>query len=245
MKSSIPPHILVVDDDMRLQNLIKRYLCEQGFNVSTAKDTSAMDRILEREAINLIVLDIMLPGENGLDCCKRLRANGDIPVIMLSARGDEADRILGLELGADDYLPKPFNPRELVARIQAVLRRGENRLMYAVQESDNKIVNLGPMQLDMQTRLLTHHQETIPLSSGQYELLVALISNAGHPMSRTRLLAMLNDREYDGTDRGIDIQISRLRKIIEADPARPRYLQTVWGKGYMFVPESDQELGDS
>jgi len=229
------PHILVVDDDLRLQELLKRYLSEQGFNVSTASDTSAMQRILDREAIKLIVLDLMLPGESGLECCKRLRNSGNtISIIMLTAKGDEADRIVGLELGADDYLPKPFNPRELVARIQAVLRRQKNTV--SVINEDAKSINIGPMTFDMTTRKLSGPDGPIPLSSGQYSLLSILVENAGTPMSRTQLLAALKDREYDGTDRGIDIQISRLRKLIEPDVAEPQYIQTVWGKGYMYVP---------
>ena len=235
---SCPIHVLVVDDDTRLQNLLKRYLSEQGFKVSTAGNTETMNRLLQREAISLIVLDIMMPGENGLDCCKRLRGSNDFtPVIMLTARGDDADRILGLELGADDYLAKPFNPRELVARIQAVLRRVEK--IPATILPDKQLVDIGPLQLDLHRRLLKGREGIVPISSGQYELLEALVSNAGKAMSRSRLLSMLNDREYNGTDRGIDIQISRLRKIIEPDPANPRYLRTVWGRGYMYVPDAN------
>jgi len=231
--------ILVVDDDHRLRDLLERYLQEQGFEVKVVADGKAMDRALAREYFKLIVLDLMLPGEDGLTICRRLRGqSNDIPILMLTAKGDEVDRIVGLEIGADDYLPKPFNPRELVARINAVLRRQHSSPAGAPEEEHIQI-QVGDYILDLGTRLLSIGEDKVTLTTGQYALLKALATQPHKPLSRDSLMAQLNERDYESFDRSIDVQISRLRKIVEDDPKAPRYIQTVWGHGYVFVPDGE------
>ena len=231
--------ILVVDDDRRLRDLLHQFLSDQGFSVQTAADAHAMDAALGASAVELIVLDLMLPGEDGLTICRRLRAAGNrIPIIMLTARGNEADRITGLETGADDYLPKPFNPRELVARINAVLRRGAAvvpALPGAPLEADQP-VSFGAFTLNLASRQLTRSGEVVSLTTGEFALLKALVTHAGTPLTRERLMELARGRELGMLDRTIDVQVSRLRKLIEDDPSHPRHLQTVWGFGYVFVP---------
>lgn len=229
--------ILVVDDDVRLRNLLSRYLTEQGFATLTVNDATGMDRALKRERFDLLVLDLMLPGEDGLSLCRRLRGErNDIPMLMLTAKGDEVDRIVGLELGADDYLPKPFNPRELVARIHAILRRRQRSLPGAPATVENSVV-FGPFHLNLATRLLTKNRDVLALSTGEFAVLRALVEHPRQPLSREKLMDLARGRDYGAFDRSIDVQISRLRKLIETDPAQPRYLQTVWGVGYVFVPD--------
>ncbi|MEV3811029.1 response regulator [Aeromonas allosaccharophila] len=185
--------VLVVDDDLKLRSLLERYLTEQGFVVRGVANGEQADRLLTRENFSLMVLDLMLPGEDGLSICRRLREAGNqIPVLMLTAKGDEVDRIVGLEMGADDYLPKPFNPREPMA-----------------------------------------------LTSGEFAVLKVLVSHPREPLSRDKLMNLARGREYTATERSIDVQVSRLRRLLEQDPAQPRYLQTVWGLGYVFVPDGD------
>jgi two-component system phosphate regulon response regulator OmpR len=230
--------ILVVDDDLRLRDLLHRYLTEQGFGVQTAVDGSAMDRLLNRELFDLLVLDLMLPGEDGLAICRRLRAaNNAIPIIMLTAKGDEVDRIVGLEMGADDYLPKPFNPRELVARIHAVLRRRQPAPPPGAPTPDTEIVAFGAFTFDLGTRTLLRGKEEVPLTTGEFALLKVLVTHARTPLSRDKLMELARGREFEAFDRSIDVQISRLRRLVEPDPARPAYIQTVWGFGYVFVPD--------
>jgi len=231
--------ILVVDDDHRLRDLLERYLQEQGFEVKVVPDGKAMDKALAREYFKLIVLDLMLPGEDGLTICRRLRGQAnDIPILMLTAKGDEVDRIVGLEIGADDYLPKPFNPRELVARINAVLRR-HNSTPAGAPEQEHIQITIGNYVLDLGTRLLSSGDDKVNLTTGQYALLKALVTQPHKPLSRDALMAQLNERDYESFDRSIDVQISRLRKILEDDPKVPRYIQTVWGHGYVFVPDGE------
>lgn len=227
-------HILVVDDDPRLNELLKRYLTEQGFDVQIAFNGKEMDAQLARQQPDLMVLDLMLPGEDGLAICKRLRQAGNqIPVLMLTARGDEEDRIRGLELGADDYLPKPFNPRELIARIQAILRRHGGA---AVTTGEDQLIRFGDYVLNLSQRTLTLDGKEIGLTNGEFELLSTLATRANHPLSREQLIELSNNRDSDAFDRSIDVRISRLRRLIEPDPGKPRYIQTVWGFGYKFVP---------
>ncbi|MDP5239556.1 two-component system response regulator OmpR [Uliginosibacterium sp. 31-16] len=229
--------ILVVDDDARLRNLLERYLDEQGFAVKAVADAALMDRALTREHFDLLVLDLMLPGEDGLSICRRLRGGDNpLPIVMLTARGDEVDRIIGLELGADDYLPKPFNPRELVARIHAVLRRKPRSLPGAPAE-DASVVRFGQVEVDLGARRLTRKGEDLPLTTGEFALLKVMLQHPREPLSRDRLMELARGREYDAFDRSIDVQMSRLRKLIEDEPTKPRYLQTVWGFGYVFVPD--------
>jgi two-component system phosphate regulon response regulator OmpR len=230
--------ILVVDDDMRLRQLLERYLGEQGFTVKAVDGGVAMDKALVRELYDLIVLDLMMPGEDGLAICRRLRGEkNEVAVIMLTAKGDEIDRIVGLELGADDYLPKPFNPRELVARIHAVLRRRGAAPPPGAPAETEEVVGFGRVSVNLATRELTRDATTTSLTTGEFALLKVLVGHPRQPMSRDKLMELARGREYDVFDRSIDVQISRLRKLVEDDPAKPRHIQTVWGFGYVFVPD--------
>jgi len=233
-----PSHrLLVVDDDLRLRDLLGKYLAEQGFTVELAHDGAEMDKKLARNRYDLIVLDLMLPGEDGLSICRRLRGNGEqVPIIMLTAKGDEIDRIVGLEMGADDYLPKPFNPRELLARIHAIMRR-QTQTLPGAPEAQPGSVAFGPFLLDLATRGFSKQGNALALTTGEFALLKILITHARQPLSRDKLMALARGREHEAFDRSIDVQISRLRKLIEDDPAKPRYIQTVWGFGYVFVPD--------
>jgi len=229
--------ILVVDDDMRLRALLERYLMEQGYQVRSAANAEQMDRLLERENFHLLVLDLMLPGEDGLSICRRLRQTGNpIPIVMLTAKGDEVDRIIGLELGADDYLPKPFNPRELLARIKAVMRRQSQDVPGAPTQQEEEIT-FGEFALNLATREMYHGEEAISLTSGEFAVLKVLVSHPREPLSRDKLMNLARGRDYSALERSIDVQVSRLRRLIEKDPANPRYIQTVWGLGYVFVPD--------
>ncbi|TKB46668.1 osmolarity response regulator transcription factor OmpR [Thalassotalea mangrovi] len=231
------PKILVVDDDMRLRALLERYLVEQGFVVRSAANAEQMDRLLERENFHLLVLDLMLPGEDGLSICRRLRQNeNQIPIIMLTAKGDEVDRIIGLELGADDYMPKPFNPRELLARVKAVLRRKTQEAPGAPSMAED-VIEFGEFSLNLGTREMRKGDVSMPLTSGEYAVLKALITHPREPLSRDKLMNLARGRDYSALERSIDVQVSRLRRMLEQDPANPRYIQTVWGLGYVFVPD--------
>jgi len=233
--------ILVVDDDMRLRHLLERYLKEQGYYVRAAAESDQMDRLLERENYHIMVLDLMLPGEDGLSICKRLRAgNNKMPIIMLTAKGDEVDRIIGLELGADDYLAKPFNPRELLARIKAVLRR-QTAEVPGAPSKEEQIVEFGGFTLNLATREMSKGSEPISLTSGEFAVLKSLVSHPREPLSRDKLMNMARGRDYSALERSIDVQVSRLRRLVEIDAANPRYIQTVWGVGYVFVPDGQDE----
>lgn len=222
---------------MRLRALLERYLMEQGYQVRSAANAEQMDRLLERENFHLIVLDLMLPGEDGLSICRRLRQQGStIPIVMLTAKGDEVDRIIGLELGADDYLPKPFNPRELLARIKAVMRRQIQDVPGAPAQQEAEI-SFGEFSLDLATREMYHGNEAIALTSGEFAVLKVLVTHPREPLSRDKLMNLARGRDYSALERSIDVQVSRLRRLIEKDPANPRYIQTVWGLGYVFVPD--------
>ncbi|MCT7941876.1 MULTISPECIES: two-component system response regulator OmpR [Shewanella] len=229
--------ILVVDDDMRLRSLLERYLMEQGYQVRSAANAEQMDRLLERENFHLLVLDLMLPGEDGLSICRRLRQQENpIPIVMLTAKGDEVDRIIGLELGADDYLPKPFNPRELLARIKAVMRRQTTDVPGAPAQQE-AVIAFGDFSLNLATREMFHGEESIALTSGEFAVLKVLVSHPREPLSRDKLMNLARGRDYSALERSIDVQVSRLRRLIEKDAANPRYIQTVWGLGYVFVPD--------
>ena len=229
--------ILIVDDDVRLRRLLERFLGEQGYRVRAVEDTEQMDRLLAREIYSLIVLDLMLPGEDGMTACARLRAEGNTtPIIMLTAKGDETSRIQGLEIGADDYLPKPFNPRELVARMKAVLRRQLPQVPGA-PSTDNDQVTFGEFVLYLATRELNRGSEVNMLTTGEFAVLKALVRHPREPLTRDKLMQLARGREWDALERSIDVQISRLRRMLEPDPSKPRYIQTVWGVGYVFVPD--------
>jgi two-component system, OmpR family, phosphate regulon response regulator OmpR len=230
--------ILVVDDDLRLRDLLRRYLGEQGFQVVTAENAQAMNKLWIRERYDMLVLDLMLPGEDGLSICRRLRGAGDqTPIIMLTAKGEDVDRIVGLEMGADDYLAKPFNPRELVARINAVLRRkGPDEIPGAPSETPQTF-QFGDFILDLGTRTLRKSGEPISLTTGEFSVLKVFARHARQPLSREKLMELARGREYEVYDRSLDVQISRLRKLIESDPSNPMFIQTVWGLGYVFIPD--------
>jgi two-component system phosphate regulon response regulator OmpR len=230
--------ILVVDDDVRLRDLLNRYLTEQGYTVRAVSDAVEMNRYLARERHDLMILDLMLPGEDGLSICRWLRGGGEnMPIIMLTAKGDDVDRIVGLEIGADDYLPKPFNPRELVARIQAVLRRQPPAPTPGAPGGASQVIVFGEFRLNLGTRTLTRNGEDQPLTTGEFALLKVLTEHPRVPLSRDKLMEMARGREFGAFDRSIDVQVSRLRKIIESDPAKPAFIQTVWGFGYVFIPD--------
>lgn len=230
--SSTTEYLLVVDDDPQLRELLARYLGEQGFRVSAVADATAMDELLAREQPDLIILDLMLPGEDGLSIARRLRAKNHVPIIMLSARGEEVDRIVGLEVGADDYLPKPFNPRELLARIRAVLRRPNMKEVAAANAS----YRFGPFELDIQRRSLKRADTELNLTAGEFALLRVLAEHPNQVLSRDRLIDLIKGYDRSPFDRSIDIRVTRLRRKIEEDPSNPRFLRTVWGEGYMFAP---------
>ena len=230
--------IMVVDDDVRLRDLLRRYLTEQGFAVVTAESAPAMNKLWLRERYDLLVLDLMLPGEDGLSICRRLRGAGDkTPIIMLTAKGEDVDRIVGLEVGADDYLGKPFNPRELLARVHAVLRRRPPLEAPGAPSTDNETVNFGPFSFDLGSRTLKKDGEELSLTTGEFAMLKALVRHPRQPLSREKLAQLARGREFEPFDRSLDVQISRLRKLVESDAAAPRYIQTVWGVGYVFVPD--------
>ncbi len=230
--------IVVVDDDARIRDLLRRYLSQEGFEVLLAEDAKALNRVLTRDTVDLIVLDLMLPGEDGLSICRRLRAANDLtPIIMLTAKVEDVDRIVGLEVGADDYLPKPFNPRELLARIHAVLRRRPAPEAPGAPSKEPQVVTFGPFEFDLSLRRLSKNGEQIALTTGEFSMLKALVRHPRQPLSRDKLAQLARGREFEPFDRSLDVQISRLRKMLEPDPAQPRYIQTVWGVGYVFVPD--------
>ncbi len=237
MTKSNPPKILVVDDDVRLRDLLSRYLTEQGFQVTAIADSSQLDRKLQRDPPHLLVLDLMLPGEDGLSVCRRLRGAGEtVPIIMLTAKGEEVDRIVGLEMGADDYLGKPFSPRELVARIQAVLRRHGDRPTPGAPTTEGRVA-FGGHTLDLAARTLERDGDVQTLTTGEFSLIKVFVQHPRQPLAREKLMLLARGRDPEVFDRAIDVQVSRLRKLVEPDPAVPRYIQTVWGFGYVYVPE--------
>jgi two-component system OmpR family response regulator len=234
------PHILIVDDHREIRDLVSRALAKEGFRVSDAADGRAMRKVLAAGRIDLILLDLMLPGEDGLSLCRTLRAESNIPVIILTAKGDEVDRVVGLEMGADDYLPKPFGSRELIARIKAVLRR--SRAQGVAAEGRGKRYRFDHWILDTGARELVRKDGvTVPLSTGEYDLLIVLVERPQRVLSRDQLLDLARGRAASGLDRSIDTQVSRLRKKLEADPGDPKIIKTVWGGGYMFTPAVTHE----
>lgn len=232
-----PTHILIVDDHREIRELVSRALNKEGFRVSVAADGQAMHKVLADSRIDLILLDLMLPGEDGLSLCRNLRSTSKIPIIMLTAKGDEVDRVIGLEMGADDYLPKPFGSRELIARIRAVLRRTHVSTRPAGANERPKQYWFDHWRLDVDTRELTRDDgTTLPLSTGEYDLLVVLVQRPQRVLSRDQLLDLARGRAANALDRSIDTQVSRLRKKLEQDPSDPKIIKTVWGGGYMFTP---------
>lgn len=235
------PKLLVVDDDPRLRDLLRRYLGENGFQVFVADNGVTMNRLWLRERFDALILDLMMPGEDGLQILRRLREQkGTTPIIMLTARGEDVDRIVGLEMGADDYIPKPFNPRELLARIHAVLRRRPAADAPGAPSMTDEVVKFGEFELDLGTRVLRKNGEPVPLTTGEFAVLKAFARHPKQPLSRDKLMEIARGREYEAFDRSLDVQVSRLRKMIEPNPSKPRFLQTVWGVGYVFIPDGGQ-----
>jgi len=228
--------IALVDDDPRIRDLTAKYLTDQGLQILTAESGKALDLVLKNNDISLIVLDLMMPDETGLNICQRLRVNNiNIPIIMLTAKGDEVDRIVGLEMGADDYLPKPFNPRELLARITAILRR-QNTIENT---NKNKVVKFGAFIFNVDQRSLYKKDVEISITAGEYNLLKIFVERPMQPLSRDQIMQLSKGKELDVFDRSIDVQISRLRRLIEDDLNKPVFLQTKWGFGYIFNPDGD------
>ena len=238
------PHILVVDDDREICSLVSQFLSRHSLRVSTARDGAEMLRTLEVSRIDLVILDLMLPGEDGLSLCRKLRAQGSIPVIMLTAMGEEIDRILGLEMGADDYLAKPFNPRELLARVRAVLRRvGALPAPVVEAGSGGRVLNFEGWRLDIAKRELKNSEgEIVILSSGEFDLLQAFAELPQRVLTRDQLLDLARGRAAVLYDRSVDIQVMRLRRKIELNPKDPQLIKTVRSGGYMFTP-SVQVIG--
>lgn len=229
-------HILVVDDDREITQLLDAYLTRNQFRVSSAHNGEQMMARLDRNEIDLIVLDIMMPGDDGFTLCKKLRAHSDIPIIMLTAGSDETDRIIGLELGADDYMTKPFNPRELLARIKAVMRRLEDRQQNAPPRAEQ--LSFGVWTLDVQKRQLRHDRgEVIALNGADYDLLQIFLQHPGEIISRESLFQRLKGRELSPYDRSIDVQISRLRHKLNDDGRSPQLIRTVRGQGYILTTD--------
>ncbi|APF37566.1 response regulator [Chelatococcus daeguensis] len=235
------PHIAVVDDHRDIRDLVGKYLAQHGYRISVAENATALRRLLERGAPDLVVLDIMMPGEDGLSVCRHLRSTTDLPIILLTAMAEETDRIIGLEIGADDYLTKPFNPRELLARIKAVLRRvnslppqRRDRLQARTLRFDRWVLNVGRREI------VGEDGVAVALSTAEFRLLKAFLDHVGMVLSRDQLLDLTVGRAAESFDRSIDNQVSRLRKKIEADPKNPMLIKTHWGGGYSFAAEVEE-----
>jgi two-component system OmpR family response regulator len=233
-------HILIVDDHRDIRDLLARYLTRNGFRVSAAEGSAAARRLLEKGAIELVVLDIMMPGEDGLALCRHLRATGELPVILLTAMAEDTDRVIGLEMGADDYVTKPFNPRELLARIKAVLRR-TNSLPRGREAIAAEAIRFDRWTLKVaQRELIDHDGVAMPLSTAEFQLLAALLRHPKMVLSRDQLLDLTRGRAAAVFDRSIDNQISRLRRKVEADPKNPALIKTVWGGGYLLAADVER-----
>lgn len=227
--------VLLVDDDAKLRKLLREYLEGYGFHVLTLADGLSVAKTIREESPDMIILDIMLPKRDGLEVLKEIRMEFSVPVIMLTAKGEDADRIVGLELGADDYLPKPFNPRELLARIKAVLRRLPDRDRSKVKRDGNLFIEAGGLMLNKAKQTVLVEDKEVELSSTEYKLLEALMENPNKVMSRDQLMNLARGRDFMAFDRSIDVHISKLRGKLEPDPRSPQRIKTVWGTGYMFV----------
>jgi len=227
--------VLLVDDDEKLRRLLKEYLEGYQFQVLTLGDGEAVLNSIRKESPEIVVLDIMLPKKDGLEVLKGIREVSRVPVIMLTAKGEEADRVVGLELGADDYLPKPFSPRELLARIKAVLRRLEPGMKPAGDESERLRVEAGNLVLDKARQTLLMEGKEVALSSTEYRVLKVLMENPNRVLSRDQIMTLAQGKDFMAFDRSIDVHISKLRAKLESDPRSPKRIKTIWGSGYMFV----------
>lgn len=231
------PHILVVDDHRDIRELVAKYLTKNGYRVTTAEGGAAMKKALAASKIDLVVLDLMMPGEDGLTLCRDLRAQNDMPVIMLTAMAEEMDRVVGLEMGADDYLTKPFNPRELLARIKAVLRRANSLPQQRGMTADDRLAFDRWILDNSQRELIGEDGVAVPLSTAEFLLLTAFLQHPKMVLSRDQLLDLTRGKTATVFDRSIDNQVSRLRRKIEIDPKNPELIKTVWGGGYIFSAE--------
>ncbi|SAL22830.1 two component transcriptional regulator [Caballeronia terrestris] len=230
------PKIIVLDDEAELRNMLQRFLGSQGFEVRAVADSQRLDRYLQREPYDLLVLDLMMEPEDGLSVCRRLRTEGHtLPILMLTAKGDPVDKVIGLETGADDYLAKPFLPGELVARIKALLRR--QKMASGDPTLTAQSIRFGEFRLDLGRQQLFRNDEPFEIHSAQMQLLTALGASPNRAVSRDNLIARTRGREHDALDRSIDVQVLRLRQIVEADPSKPRFIKTVWGVGYMLLAD--------
>ncbi len=229
----VTDRILLIEDDPRLAEMVKNYLAEAGFAVSVAGRGDAGIAMLAREPFDSVILDLMLPDMDGLEVCRRIRARAQTPILMLTARGDAMDRIVGLELGADDYLPKPFEPRELLARLRAVLRRARS------SEGNADLMHFGRLEIDLGARVVRLDGNLCPMTGHQFALLVVLARHAGRVLSRDVIMDLLSDEPLEAFDRSIDVHISRIRAAIEDDPKNPRRVITVRGAGYVFAKAQD------
>lgn len=236
--AAAPPRILVVDDDPGMRTLLEAYLGDSGFAVDTAADGAAMWQRVAAGMPDAIVLDLMLPGEDGLSLARRLRGESNVPILMLSARGEEIDRVVGLEMGADDYLPKPFSPRELLARLRALLRRSQGA--NDAPPRDASPYRFGPFQLDVASHRLTRRGVEVKLSTAEFALLRIFVEHPLRVLSRDTLIDMLKGYERNPFDRSVDTRVTRLRRKIEAQPGEPVYVRTVRGEGYLFNPRGDE-----
>ena len=235
------PHVLVVDDHRNIREPLARYLEKHDVRVTTAENSAAARKTLRTAAVDLVVLDVMMPGEDGLELCRRLRATTRIPVILLTAMAEDTDRIVGLEVGADDYVTKPFNPRELLARIKAVIRRAQS-LPPGKEPSQEGMYRFDRWSLDTVRRELVDDVGVVtPLSTGEFRLLAALLERPGMVLSRDQLLDLTRGRRAAPFDRAIDNQVSRLRRKLERNPAKPKLIATVWGGGYRFAGKVERE----
>ncbi len=236
MEEGRKPRVLVVDDDDGLRGLLQQYLESNGLTVDLAENGARMDARLAEATPDVVILDLMMPGEDGLSIARRLRAASRLPIIMLSARGEDVDRIIGLEIGADDYLAKPFNPRELLARIRACLRRGQASESGPAGEYGRK-ARFGDFELDLDAQSLTRAGAPVALTSAEFAILQIFVSHPNRVLTRDQLMDRLKGYDRDPFDRSIDVRVTRLRRKIEDNPAEPRYLRTVWGQGYLFAPK--------
>ncbi|AXB03410.1 MULTISPECIES: response regulator [Aeromonas] len=235
------PHILVVDDHSEIRDLLKRFLEQHGMRVSCARDGKEMKRLLDEREFDLLVLDLMMPGEDGLTLCRELRVKSRLPIIMLTAMGEETDRIIGLEMGADDYLSKPFNPRELLARIKAVMRRTQVESL-PVPETLTRDLRFDRWLLDVNRRELVDEEGVgMSLSTAEFDLLKVFLERPQRVLSRDQLLDLARGREAVAFDRAIDTLVSRLRRKLERDPKNPELIKTIWGGGYLFAADVTQE----
>jgi len=232
------PHILVVEDARDIREPLARYIREHGYRATTAPDAAAARKVMKASAIDLVVLDIMMPGEDGLSLCRSIRETSQTPVILLTARGEEVDRIVGLEMGADDYLPKTFSSRELLARLRAVTRRTARPAAPGADRVEEEIV-VGPLRINPNSRVALLHGEPLTLTALEFELLSSLARSRGRVKTREQLIETIADRNYDGLDRSIDVHIWSIRKKLGDDPKNPAFIRTVRAVGYMLINPDD------